>query len=114
MMKFKMKDLGILSWFLGIQFKCGNGYVEMNQTQYIERILSRFNMSECKPKAIPCELGVNKGSTVNESNFENVVLYREIVGSLIYLMTCTRPDLYYVVTLCHIKTSAEVSKGYSR
>ena len=32
MMKFKMKDLGILSWFLGIQFKCGNGYVEMNQT----------------------------------------------------------------------------------
>ena len=113
MMKFKMKDLGILSWFLGIQFKCGNGYVEMNQTQYIEKILSRFNMSECKPKAIPCELGVTKGSTVNESNFENVGLYREIVGSLIYLMTCTRPDLCYVVTYLSQHLSKPMKAHYA-
>ena len=54
-------------------------------------------MLNCKPKAIPCELGTNKASTGNESEFENANLYREIVGRLIYLMTCTRPDLCYVV-----------------
>ena len=98
MMRFQMKDLGVLSWFLGIQFKCENDCIEMSQSKFVEKILERFNMSDCKPKAVPCELGVNKASTVNESEFENVNLYREIVGSLIYLMTCTRPDLCYVVT----------------
>ena len=98
MMRFKMKDLGMLSWFLGIQFKCENGCIEMSQSKYVEKILSRFNMSDCKPKAIPCELGANKASTADDSEFENVNLYREIVGSLIYLMTCTRPDLCYIVT----------------
>ena len=72
--------------------------IEMSQRKFAEKILERFNMSDCKPKAVPWELGVNKASTVNESEFENVNLYREIVGSLIYLMTCATPDLCYVVT----------------
>lgn len=98
MKRFKMKDLGVLSWFLGIQFRCERDCIEMNQTQYVERILSKFKMSDCKPKAVPCELGANKACESNGSEFENASLYREIVGSLIYLMTCTRPDLCYVVT----------------
>ena len=60
--------------------------------------LSKFRMLDCKPKAVPCEPGANKASETNESDLENTNLYREIVGSLIYLMTCTRPDLSYVVT----------------
>jgi len=48
-------------------------------------------------KRSPSESGANKPSETNESDFENTNLYREIVGSLIYLITCTRPDLCYVV-----------------
>lgn len=55
MMRFKMKDLGVLSWFLGIQFKCGGDCIETNQNQYVEKILSKFRMSDCKPKSVPCE-----------------------------------------------------------
>jgi len=55
-------------------------------------------MLDCKPKAVPCEPGANKACENNESDLENTNLYREIVGSLMYLMTCTRPDLCYVVT----------------
>ena len=40
MMRFKMKDLKVLSWFLGIQFKFESGCIEMNQSKYFERILS--------------------------------------------------------------------------
>ena len=98
MKRFKMKDLGVLSWFLGIQFRCERDCIEMNQNQYVERILSKFKMSDCKPKAVPCELGANKACEAIGSEFENANLYREIVGSLIYLMTCSRPDLCYVVT----------------
>lgn len=98
MVRFKMIDLGVLSWFLGIQFKCKGDCIEINQNQYVEKLLTKLRMSDCKPKAVPCESGANKASETNESDFENTHLYREIVGSLIYLMTCTRPDLCYVVT----------------
>ena len=42
----------------------------MNQNQYVERILSKFKMSDCKPKAVPCELGTNKACETNGSEFE--------------------------------------------
>ena len=99
MVRFKMKDLGELSWFLGIQFKCKGDCIEMNQNQHVQKILSKFRMLDCKPKAVPCEPGANKASETNESDLENTNLYHEIVGSLMYLMTCTRPDLCYVVTV---------------
>ena len=69
MMRFKMKDLGVLSRFLGIQFKCENDCIEMSQSKFVEKILERFNMSDCKPNAVPCELGANKANAVNESEF---------------------------------------------
>ena len=39
MMRFKMKDLGVLSWFLGIKFKCENDCIEMSQSKFVEKIL---------------------------------------------------------------------------
>jgi len=66
-----MKDLGVLSWFLGIQFKCKGDCLEMSQNQYVEKILSKFRMSDCKPKAVTCEPGKNKASETYESDHEN-------------------------------------------
>ena len=36
MMRFKMKDLGVLSWFLGIKFKCENDCIEMSQSKFVD------------------------------------------------------------------------------
>lgn len=96
--KFKMKDLGKLSWFLGTNFKCNKDAIEMGQTQYIDKILSKFKMTDCKPKSTPCALGVEKGSEEESRELNDPKLYRAIVGSLIYVMTGTRPDLCYTVT----------------
>ena len=57
---FTMKDLGPLSWYLGIQFKCGDDCIEMDQSKYVENILNRFGMTDCKPKPTPCEIDANK------------------------------------------------------
>lgn len=46
MVRFKMIDLGVLSWFLDIQFKCKGDCIEMNQNQYVEKILTKFRMSK--------------------------------------------------------------------
>ena len=95
---FKMKDLGRLSWFLGIEFKYQKGVIEMNQTKYLEKILKRFNMSDCKPKSTPCDVGSNTVTSCDHKELADATLYREIVGSLIYCMSATRPDICYVVT----------------
>ncbi|CAM1292454.1 Uncharacterised protein r2_g164 [Pycnogonum litorale] len=93
-----MKDLGKLSWFLGIEFNRENDYIEMHQRVYVEKILSRFQMNDCKPKATPCEIGINKIKVDESEELETPNAYRAIVGSLIYVMTGTRPDLCYIVT----------------
>jgi len=53
--KFKMKDLGKLSHFLGVDFEQGDGYVKVNQTKYLRKVLGRFGMSDCKPRSTPSE-----------------------------------------------------------
>jgi hypothetical protein len=96
--RFKMKDLGQLKWFLGIEFNFSNNCIEMNQTKYIEKILSKFRMTECHPKSIPCDMSVNSIGPDSSKELDDPKLFREIVGSLIYIMTCTRPDICYAVT----------------
>ena len=94
---FNMKDLGALSWFLGIQFSFTNEAITMSQTQYIKKLLSKFGMEECKPRFTPCDVNLNKFCD-EEADPADENLYKEIVGSLIYVMTATRPDLCYIVT----------------
>ena len=97
--RFKMKDLGKLSWYLGTNFKCNDNYVEMSQTQYVDKVISKFGMADCKPKPTPCILGIEKETEDVESPLlGNPKLYRAIVGSLIYIMTGTRPDICFAVT----------------
>ena len=96
--RFKMKDIGPLSWFLGINFVCKRGEIEMNQSKYIENMLSRFNMSECKPRVTPCDFNLNRMNDDENVQFADEKTYRAIVGSLIYAMSATRPDLCFIFT----------------
>ena len=96
--RFKMKDLGTISRFLGITFTShDDGSMSMNQYQYLLSILEKSGMESCNPRSTPCELKpsayfCDDNSVVDEPE------YRSIVGSLIYAMTCTRPDLSFVVS----------------
>lgn len=92
-----MKDLGEISWFLGIQFVIENKCIKMNQSKYIEKLLSKYKMTDCKPRCTPCELGMNKICD-EQAEMTDSRLYREIIGSLIYVMISTRPDLCFIVT----------------
>ena len=96
---FKMKDLGVPSYFLGIQFSFNNDSTLLQQSMYIDKILQRFDMTNAKNKPTPCPQGINKELGNTSPLLEDNTLYREIVGSLIYLMVNTRPDISYVVTL---------------
>lgn len=90
-----MKDLGKLKHFLGFDFAQGDGEIKMKQKRDITKILERFDMIHCKPKSTPCE---NKLKFENEGEAVDPKRYREVVGRLIYVMTCTRPDLGFTVS----------------
>ena len=98
MQRFKMTDLGPLSWFLGIEFHVTSGGISMCQSRYIEGVLKRFGMESCNPRSTPCESKLDKYDCSVNNTAEEVKTFRQIVGSLIYAMTCTRPDLAFVVT----------------
>ena len=97
--KFKMKDLGKLSHFLGTDFEQGNNFVKVNQKRYLCKVFERFQMYDCKPRATPSEQKLE----CSGEEFGDVKKYREAVGSLIYAMMCTRPDIfldhYQIVTV---------------
>ena len=96
--RFKMKDLGPIDSFLGITFLQTEGGIAMDQSVYLRNILDKFDMSNAKPRGTPCELNPSASNPSRSTDIQTPRRYREIVGSLIYAMTCTRPDICWVVT----------------
>ena len=96
--RFKMKDLGKLSWFLGMKFTFLENFITMDQSDFIRRVLEKFHMEDSHPRTLPCDIHVNKFDFSESPLLEDPRLFREITGSLIYIMVCTRPDLSFVVT----------------
>ena len=94
--RFKMKDLGKLNHFLGIDFNQTEDQVTMSQKRYVNKILDRFEMQECRVRETPCEPKLEYSEDADKMTEPKK--YREAVGSLIYLSTCTRPDLSFVVS----------------
>eukprot|EP00253_Pinus_taeda_P005166 PITA_05166 len=89
-----MKDLGLLHYFLGLEIWQCNGGLFVSQGKYAHEILEKFNMHGCKPVDTPLPGGWRKDdATLGEVD---ATVYRQLVGSLIYLVN-TRPDICYVV-----------------
>lgn len=100
--RFKMDDRGELKWFLGVDFtRLDDGTYEMCQERYIDSILQRFNMTDCKTASTPADKGIDLTKATDDEHAEFVkheFPYRAAVGSLIYLMTATRPDISWIVS----------------
>ena len=106
--KFNMKDLGPSS-FLGIHFEQKEDAITMSQSQYLKKILEKFGFENCKPRGTPCEANPEVYNTDTITDENDPRKYRQMIGSLVYAMICTRPDLSYVVT----KLSQHLSKPTS-
>ena len=99
MSEFKMRDLGNLSWILGIRVERNKEKIELSQQAYINTILEKFGMENSKPTSTPLPFKWDNNVTDATAPFENIKLYQQIVGSLIYLSNKTRPDISFAVGL---------------
>ena len=56
--KFDMSTMGMLHYYLGIQFVQNKHGIIMSQSKYVQKLLERFKMKDCKPISAPMELGL--------------------------------------------------------
>ncbi|XP_066323565.1 uncharacterized mitochondrial protein AtMg00810-like [Miscanthus floridulus] len=93
--RFKMSDLGALSYYLSIEVRQEKQSISLDQRAYAEKLLERSSMAECKPCATPMEerLKMSKHNTMMKVD---VTRYRSIIGGLHYLMH-TRANIAFVV-----------------
>ncbi|KAL5764025.1 hypothetical protein ACOSQ2_016619 [Xanthoceras sorbifolium] len=102
--QFAMKDLGAAKQILGMRIKrdTKSGTLLLSQAEYIKKVLSRFNIQDAKPVSTP--LGIHfrlskeqSPKTEEERTHMAKVPYASAIGSLMYAMVCTRPDIAQAV-----------------
>jgi hypothetical protein len=100
-----MKDLGEADVILNIKLvREADGGVTLLQSHYVEKELSRFGFSDCDPAPTPYDPSVLLRK--NRRIARDQLTYSQIIGSLMYLASATRPDISYAVS----KLSRFVSK----
>ncbi|KAE9007452.1 hypothetical protein PR001_g16969 [Phytophthora rubi] len=102
---FKMKDLGAATFILGMEIDHDTdaGTLMTKQTRYIDDVVERFGQQSAKPVDNPCASGMKLSKTQSPGTVEDRAEmqsrpYRSLIGCLLYITTCIRPDIAYLVT----------------
>lgn len=119
--KFAMKDLGSLSFFLGIEVNYNSSGLVLTQTKYTKELLQKAGMTSYKSSAIPASV---KPAPCADDMFTDITLFRTLLRSLQYI-TLTRPEISHDVnvvlstyassqsmSLCFGETNTEISQGH--
>ena len=99
-----MKDLGEATYVLGIRIYRDRSrkLLGLSQSTYIDKVLRRFSMQESKKGFLPMSHGIclskaQSPSTQEERDRMSKIPYASAIGSIMYAMLCTRPDISYAV-----------------
>lgn len=101
--RFKMKDLGDLCYCIGIHIERDRqrGLIYLDQRKYIQEVLQKYGMSDCKSVKAPMD--VNTKFQVRENSEETNILteipYQEVIGCLLYISQVTRPDISFAINM---------------
>jgi hypothetical protein len=93
--KFKMTDIGLMHYFLGLEVWQEPGHIFLGQGKYVCDILSRFQMGDSRPMTTPMITNWKK-LHASKSHLVDSTLYRQLIGSLMYLVN-TRPDICFSI-----------------
>ncbi|KAG8489201.1 hypothetical protein CXB51_017237 [Gossypium anomalum] len=103
---FSMKDLGEATYILGVKIYRDRSrrLLGLSQGTYIDKVLKRFNMEESKRGFLPMRHGISISkemcpSTPQERERMSKIPYASAIGSIMYAMLCTRPDVSYALSM---------------
>ena len=94
--KCNMKDLGVADVILGIKISRTSGGLILSQSHYIEILLDKFDKDESNIARTPVDINLHLSKNIGQSISE--LEYSHIIGSLMYVMNYTRPDIAYSVS----------------
>ena len=92
---FEMKDMGGAGVILGIKIIRDGSTIALSQSHYIEKVLKRFNLIDCIPASTPMD--PQRKLVPNDERKIDQLQYAKVIGCLMYIMTCTRPDIAYAI-----------------
>ena len=103
---FSMKDLGEATYIIGIKIYRDRSkrLIGLSQSAYIDKVLKRFSMQDSKRGYLPMSHGI----TLSKSQYPNTkderermskIPYASTIGSIMYVMLCTRPDVSYALSI---------------
>ncbi|WVZ90383.1 hypothetical protein U9M48_036690 [Paspalum notatum var. saurae] len=99
---FSMKDLGEAAYILGIKIYRDRSkrLIGLSQSTYIDKVLKRFNMHDYKKGFLPISPGTILSKTqcpltTDEQKRMSEIPYTSAIGSIMYAMICTRPDVSF-------------------
>jgi len=95
--RFRMHDLGSVSFYLGMNIERNREHhpIDIHQHSYIRTILAKFRMDESRPVATPMAMKLHKRKPDEEAC--DPTIYQSMIGSLMYAMTATQPDIAYAI-----------------
>jgi hypothetical protein len=103
---FSMKDMGEAQYVLGIKIYRDRSrkLIGLSQKVYIDKILERFHMESSKKGNVPMRVSVQLSksqcaTTRKDIEYMKNVPYASVIGSIMYAMTCTRPDVAYALSM---------------
>jgi len=92
---FKIKDLGEVDTILGIKVKKHSSSYALNQSHYIEKMLDKFKHLNIKEANTPFDFSMKLNDYCDKAVAQ--LEYASAIGSLMYVMYCTRPDIAFVI-----------------
>ena len=96
--EFEMKDLGLMHYFLGLEVWQRSDEIFLSQGKYTVDVLRRFGMMDCKSMATPMVSNLKKlHETTSSTDPVDSTMYRQLIGSLLYLVHA-RLDICFAVS----------------
>ena len=104
-----MKDLGQARKYLGIKLNYSSVIWQLYQSAFIQAILQQFKMTMCNGVSTPMEAGRKILTATEQDELVEPSKYQSLIGSLMYLVVGTRPDIAFpVVTLSKFNTKLTI------
>ena len=93
---YQIKELGKVNNFLGMKItQHKDGQIFISQESFVEAIVSRFDLEQAPKRSTP--LDRNERFEENDEDVVTGIPYRALLGTLLYLSTCSRPDIAFAV-----------------
>ena len=98
--QYKMSDLGPVERFLGLRIRRDrlSWTLDIDQEEYIEAILSNYQMSDCKPARTPLPAGAVLEAAKVDASASLRTRFQSLMGSLLYACLGTRPDIAFAIS----------------